>query len=1314
MNKYSEMIKKAVLFFSCVFMTFSLFANNKQPDSLFFESFNLRYQNPDLGIIKAKEMQRKDPTNAYAYLSMSFNYFYKSDYDNAMHYIDTAIKQAPDNAIIKNMKLSLDGWINQRLGKYFEAYQSFNKANDFYSRQINKWLYSNNLLFWQAYAINSLGNITFQFYYFKDFKKINSLIFDNAISQVYERENELIPDYLNSHIYYLVLLNYITNLESITDTIGFEDHFKKYLGFIEDNNYYQQGNFYEVLGLIYPENKELVESLLYNNKKNILCNEAIQCLIANSPELCFFEKALECFKKHGDVYQISGQYYHIGAYYRSQITNKVNLRLEPEPFWLSSLDSCINRSLYYQYIRDTAFFKKLREDSPYFDKMKDSIMNKLVSLHWCMKSLQLRHFHDGIKKGSVVGQYNLRPDTHNMKLLAQLQKKETENIGKFFYQVEDTLLQKIRSDRNRNFIIIGALFLLIMALLVIAHYRRKRRRDQIEKDDAIEKSEKAKQILELTKIHNEAWNNILYELSSIWGQLFADKVEFDSISFDKLNQGLLQYFKSEYSAIGIFKDGILYDKAFGFSHKLEEDKQQQIKQRAELSSENTIIGKFLNTGDSYQKYTDIEIFGIQNEHLEIYRQCMESGKIDNIHLAGIYGQPETEEEKIALGYISLINVSDNNTKFEEDLNILSAQLEGIIEGEFNRQWLRAQGKDENFINALVTDEANIEQILKMSFKYFGEEFRAGIVSFRVPVINGSDDNPENNLKLALRFIYTDPNLKYSSEIENYYKSDEKKTLSLKDVTYKTELLCGFPEGILIDKIGQSNEFYDTLHLNEVFSNKTNIILPIRKLNHPVKEQNGINEQWRNLCGIINIQPYNFNNRPDIVTRMKSIAKKITYLLNHKFNESKNEQISALHNQLNKLDYEQVDTFYNQINELVKIVINADICSIFIYNKPRKRLELKATTADKVLYDMEVLTTSEIQYLDDVYYSMADSESITWRTYLEEKTHMFYNIKHYPKKSSKFIEFPKNGNLEDSYGLSRLFVPLMNTDGSKKCFGVIKCLGARFGKDYLIHSFWDFDRETVEFISALAAQLIEYAILIQEKDTFIKQMVHETTTPIAEMLHNQIEYYNRITREKRTPPGFEKYHNNLVNNILLQKQILIDLESISSKKSNLSMINPSKENTRQLLLDNIRLFEESAFFEKGITFVAGINNLPDLFIDRSRLQQVFINLIRNAVQYSYPKSQIKILYEHVDKYIDGFKNLIWHEIKFQNDGIGIPESEVDDIFLLYRRGSNAHKSRPSGSGIGLYLVDQIVRAHGGICKVVKLNNPTEIAIFLPSK
>jgi len=115
-----------------------------------------------------------------------------------------------------------------------------------------------------------------------------------------------------------------------------------------------------------------------------------------------------------------------------------------------------------------------------------------------------------------------------------------------------------------------------------------------------------------------------------------------------------------------------------------------------------------------------------------------------------------------------------------------------------------------------------------------------------------------------------------------------------------------------------------------------------------------------------------------------------------------------------------------------------------------------------------------------------------------------------------------------------------------------------------------------------------------------------------------------------------------------------------------------------------------------------------------MQQVFINLLKNAINYSYKDSNIFIYYYFIDKYEDGFSNLKWHEIRFVNNGIGIPVNEIKDIFLLYRRGSNASKLKPSGSGIGLFLVDQIIKAHGGFCKVLRPNDPTQISIYLPEK
>ncbi|TAG54669.1 MAG: ATP-binding protein [Runella slithyformis] len=55
------------------------------------------------------------------------------------------------------------------------------------------------------------------------------------------------------------------------------------------------------------------------------------------------------------------------------------------------------------------------------------------------------------------------------------------------------------------------------------------------------------------------------------------------------------------------------------------------------------------------------------------------------------------------------------------------------------------------------------------------------------------------------------------------------------------------------------------------------------------------------------------------------------------------------------------------------------------------------------------------------------------------------------------------------------------------------------------------------------------------------------------------------------------------------------------------------------------------------------------------------------------------------------------MQFQNDGLPIPDNELPQIFKPFRRGSNAHQV--NGHGIGLSLVERIVRLHRGRIDVV---------------
>lgn len=97
-----------------------------------------------------------------------------------------------------------------------------------------------------------------------------------------------------------------------------------------------------------------------------------------------------------------------------------------------------------------------------------------------------------------------------------------------------------------------------------------------------------------------------------------------------------------------------------------------------------------------------------------------------------------------------------------------------------------------------------------------------------------------------------------------------------------------------------------------------------------------------------------------------------------------------------------------------------------------------------------------------------------------------------------------------------------------------------------------------------------------------------------------------------------------------------------------------------------------------------------WIDRSRIEQVVLNLLSNAVKYSPCVADVT-----VDTEIERE----WVRIRVSDRGIGIPAYDRDRLFDPFYRGSNVTARHFDGLGLGLYLSQQIVRAHGGLLSVV---------------
>jgi two-component system phosphate regulon sensor histidine kinase PhoR len=104
---------------------------------------------------------------------------------------------------------------------------------------------------------------------------------------------------------------------------------------------------------------------------------------------------------------------------------------------------------------------------------------------------------------------------------------------------------------------------------------------------------------------------------------------------------------------------------------------------------------------------------------------------------------------------------------------------------------------------------------------------------------------------------------------------------------------------------------------------------------------------------------------------------------------------------------------------------------------------------------------------------------------------------------------------------------------------------------------------------------------------------------------------------------------------------------------------------------------------ALTSSAGAEKLPHIVADPMRLQQVFINLVHNAIKFTPPGGEI-----HIAGEVSG-ENLLF---SVSDTGTGIPDEEQERIFERFYKTDRSRAS--GGTGLGLSIARHIVEAHNG--------------------
>ena len=97
-------------------------------------------------------------------------------------------------------------------------------------------------------------------------------------------------------------------------------------------------------------------------------------------------------------------------------------------------------------------------------------------------------------------------------------------------------------------------------------------------------------------------------------------------------------------------------------------------------------------------------------------------------------------------------------------------------------------------------------------------------------------------------------------------------------------------------------------------------------------------------------------------------------------------------------------------------------------------------------------------------------------------------------------------------------------------------------------------------------------------------------------------------------------------------------------------------------------------------------LPHLKLDKQKIQEVFSNLIDNAIKYTNEGDVV------IEAKYDQEKNKV--HITVKDSGIGIPKEEVQFLFTKFSRGKDINRLHANGTGLGLYVAKNIIEAHKG--------------------
>jgi len=292
------------------------------------------------------------------------------------------------------------------------------------------------------------------------------------------------------------------------------------------------------------------------------------------------------------------------------------------------------------------------------------------------------------------------------------------------------------------------------------------------------------------------------------------------------------------------------------------------------------------------------------------------------------------------------------------------------------------------------------------------------------------------------------------------------------------------------------------------------------------------------------------------------------------------------------------------------------------------------------------------------------------------------------KPSALLQFARSMYVEDFYfgpllasgGSVGMLLVGLHTQGDESTHNLLARVTEVVGKAVENKALQDENQRILQKLRLTNAKL---KALDATKDEFITMASHQLRTPLT-----SIKGYLSMVLEGDAGELNTQQHQLLTQSFISSQRmvyLISDLLNLSRLNTGKFVIELAPVDLNEVVQSEIDQLTETAK-SRGLELVyKKPAKFPRLLLDETKIHQVVMNLIDNAIYYTPNGGKVTVRLRETPTAV---------EYTVHDTGIGVPRAAQHKLFTKFYRAQNAQQARPDGTGLGLFMARKVVAAQGG--------------------